>query len=150
ACYYGHDIDLPGLRRRAALSLKGASLKRVIEIAGRLGFDTRPLRLELHEIPQLKTPCILHWDLSHFVVLKQADAKGIVIHDPAQGVRRLSLAEASKHFTGVALELWPAANFTKTKAREKISLRALAGEVHGAKRALTQILLLALGLEVLV
>ncbi|EQD53012.1 hypothetical protein B1A_12523, partial [mine drainage metagenome] len=60
------------------------------------------------------------------------------------------MAEASKHFTGVALELWPAANFTKTKAREKISLRALAGEVHGAKRALTQILLLALGLEVLV
>ena len=60
ARYYGHDLDLPGLRRKAALSLKGASLTRVIEIAGRLGFDTRPLRLELHEIPQLKTPCILH------------------------------------------------------------------------------------------
>ena len=69
ARYYGHDIDLPGLRRKASLSLKGANLKRVIEIAGRLDFDTRPLRLELHEIPQLKTPCILDWDLNHFVVL---------------------------------------------------------------------------------
>ena len=150
ARYYGHDLDLPGLRRKAALSLKGANLKRVIEIAGQLQLDTRPLRLELEELPQLKTPCLLHWNLNHFVVLKQATSKGIVIHDPAQGVRRLTLDEASKHFTGVALELWPAANFTKTKAREKISLRALAGEVHGAKRALSQILLLALGLEILV
>ncbi len=150
ARYYGHDLDLPGLRRKASLSLKGANLKRVIEIAGQLQLDTRPLRLELEELPQLKTPCLLHWNLNHFVVLKQATSKGLVIHDPAQGVRRLSLAEASKHFTGVALELWPAANFTRTKARENISLRALAGEVHGAKRALGQILLLALGLEILV
>ena len=150
ARYYGHDLDLPGLRRKASLSLKGANLKRVIEIAGQLQLDTRPLRLELEELPQLKTPCLLHWNLNHFVVLKQATSKGLVIHDPALGVRRLSLAEASKHFTGVALELWPAANFTRTKVREKISLRALAGEVHGAKRALGQILLLALGLEILV
>ncbi|EQD74391.1 toxin secretion ABC transporter, ATP-binding protein, partial [mine drainage metagenome] len=78
------------------------------------------------ELPQLKTPCILHWDLNHFVVLKQADAKSIVIHDPAQGVRRLTLEEASKHFTGVALELWPAANFKPQKAREAISLKALS------------------------
>ena len=150
ARYYGHDLDLPGLRRKAALSLKGANLKRVIEIAGRLDFDTRPLRLELHEIPQLKTPCILHWDLNHFVVLKQVDAKSIVIHDPAQGVRRLTLNEVSKHFTGVALELWPTARFKPQKAREAISLKALSGEVHGLKRALTQVALLALGLEVLV
>ena len=117
ARYYGHDLDLPGLRRKASLSLKGANLKRVIEIAGRLDFDTRPLRLELHEIPQLKTPCILQWDQHQFVVLKQADVRSIVIHDPAQGVRRLTLDEASRHFTGVALELWPAANFKPQKTR---------------------------------
>ena len=148
ARYYGHDIDLAGLRRRASMSLKGANLARIIEIAGRLGFDSRPLRLELDELPQLKVPCILHWDLNHFVVLKQASAKGIVIHDPARGVQQLSLAEASKHFTGIALELTPAANFKPQRAREAISLRALTGEVHGLKRAMTQIFLLALGLEV--
>ena len=148
ARYYGHDIDLAGLRRRASMSLKGANLARIIEIAGRLGFDSRPLRLELDELPQLKVPCILHWDLNHFVVLKQASAKGLVIHDPARGVQQLSLAEASKHFTGIALELTPAANFKPQRAREAISLRALTGEVHGLKRAMTQIFLLALGLEV--
>ena len=150
AGYYGLDIDLPSLRRRASLSLKGASLRRVIEIAGQLDLDSRPLSIELEDLLRLQRPYILHWDLKHFVVLKQADSRGIVIHDPAHGVCRLSLAEASKHFTGVVLELWPAATFKHEKAREAISLRTLTGEVHGIKRALTQIFLLALGLEVLV
>ena len=147
ASYYGYDIDLPGLRRKASMSLKGANLKRVMEIAGQLSLDTRPLRLELEDLLELKTPCILHWDLNHFVVLKSARAKGIVIHDPARGVRKVSLAETSSHFTGVALELWPSAIFKREKAREAVSLRSLAGEVHGLKRALTQILLLSLTLE---
>ena len=150
ASYYGYEIDLPGMRRKASMSLKGATLKRVMEIAGQLALDTRALRLEVEDLAALKTPCLLHWDLNHFVVLKQAGAKEIVIHDPARGVQRLSLAEASKHFTGVALELWPSARFKRERVREAISLRSLSGEVHGLKRALTQILLLALALEAMV
>jgi hypothetical protein len=59
ASYYGYEIDLPGLRRQASMSLKGATLKRVMEIAGQLKLDTRPLRLEVEELRELKTPCIL-------------------------------------------------------------------------------------------
>ncbi|HEX5961864.1 MAG TPA: cysteine peptidase family C39 domain-containing protein, partial [Rhodanobacteraceae bacterium] len=56
--YHGHDVDLPSLRRRHSTSLKGANLARVMEMAARLGFETRPLRLELEELQELKTPCI--------------------------------------------------------------------------------------------
>ena len=150
ASYYGYEIDLPGMRRRASMSLKGATLRRVMDIAGQLALDTRALRLEIEDLAALKTPCILHWDLNHFVVLKHAGAKEIVIHDPARGVQRLTWAEVSKHFTGVALELWPSARFKRERVREAISLRALSGQVHGLRRALTQILLLALALEVMV
>ena len=147
ASYYGYEIDLPGMRRKASMSLKGASLRQVMEISGKLNLDTRPLRLEVEELAGLKTPCLLHWDLNHFVVLRKTDAKGIVIHDPAVGVRRASRAEASTHFKGVALELCPSANFKREKAREVVSLHTLAGRVHGFKRSLTQIFLLALALE---
>ena len=150
ASYYGYQIDLPGMRRKASMSLKGATLRRVMDIAGQLALDTRALRLEMEDLAALKTPCILHWDLNHFVVLKHAGAKEIVIHDPARGVQRLTWAEVSKHFTGVALELWPSARFKRERVREAISLRALSGQVHGLRRALTQILLLALALEVMV
>lgn len=148
ASYHGHDVDLAGLRRRFSASLKGVSLARVMAIAGQLGFSCRPLKLGLDELSQLRTPCVLHWDLNHFVVLKRVHKRGIVVHDPARGIRKLDLREASEHFTGVALELAPAANFKPVSERQAVSLRGLTGKVRGLFPALTQILLLALALEV--
>ncbi|HET7300321.1 MAG TPA: ABC transporter transmembrane domain-containing protein, partial [Oleiagrimonas sp.] len=146
--YHGHDIDLPSLRRRFSTSLKGVNLARVMTMATDLGFTARPLRLELDELGQLKAPCILHWDLNHFVVLKRTTAHHIHIHDPARGERKIALNEASEHFTGVALELTPSAEFKPVRARQKISLRALTGSVRGLAPAMVQILVLALALEV--
>lgn len=148
ARYHGHEVDLPSLRRRFSTSLKGANLARVMQVAAGLNLRTRPLRLELDELSQLKTPCILHWDLNHFVVLKSAKARRAVIHDPARGVRTVSFDEASRHFTGVALELEPGPDFKPVKDIETISLRALAGKVRGLGGALTLIFVLALGLEI--
>lgn len=147
AAYHGHDVDVAGLRRHYSTSLKGATLARLMEMATTLGFTRRPLNLDMEHLGQLKTPCVLHWDMNHFVVLERATTKQAVIHDPAQGVRKLSLAEVAAHFTGVALELIPGADFAPIEARQAISLRALAGQVQGIVPALAQILLLALGLE---
>jgi ATP-binding cassette, subfamily B, bacterial CvaB/MchF/RaxB len=148
ASYYGHDVDLAGLRRRFSVSLKGITLARLMEVAGRLGFTCRPLKLDLDELPQLRTPCVLHWGLNHFVVLKSASRRGLVIHDPARGIRKLGSREVSEHFTGIALELTPVADFTPVSERQTVSLRALTGRVCGLLAALGQILLLALALEV--
>ena len=147
ACFHGHRIDLAGLRRRFTVSLKGATLAYLMQVAGRLHLAPRPLRLELEELGQLNAPCILHWDLNHFVVLKSADARGAVIHDPAFGLRRLANAEISKHFTGIALELSPTADFRAADERRRVHLRDLLGPVVGLKRALAQIFLLALALQ---
>src|SRR5690349_1073095 len=111
ARYHGHDVDLAGLRRRFPASLKGVSLAQLIQVAGQLSLGTRPLRLEPQDLRRLRTPCMLHWDLNHFVVLERVKDRRIVIHDPARGVRTLGLEEASGHFTGVALEVWPTADF---------------------------------------
>lgn len=67
AGYHGYQTDLPSLRSRFSISLKGATLKQLIEIAQTLGFTCRPLRLELEELADLQVPCILHWELNHFV-----------------------------------------------------------------------------------
>lgn len=147
ARYHGHEVDLPGLRRRFPISLKGTSLERLIAIADQMDLDARPLRVEIEHLKNLRTPCILHWNLNHFVVLKKADRHGIEIHDPANGKCRLTMAEASRHFTGVALELQPSVQFTPIRQRQSISLRALTGHIRGLKSALLQVLMLALALE---
>lgn len=147
ANFHGHRIDLAGLRRRFTVSLKGATLQYLMQIAGGLNLAPRPLRLELAELTQLRTPCVLHWDMNHFVVLRSVDRNGAVIHDPAFGVRRMPMAEVSKHFTGIALEVTPTAEFKAHDERRRVKLRDLTGPVVGLKRSLIQVLVLALALQ---
>lgn len=111
---HGLSTDLFELHHRFSVSLKGATLQQLMAHASALNFTTRPLRLEVEELSQLQLPCILHWNLNHFVVLKKVARNHIVILDPAVGERRLKLDEVSRHFTGVALELTPNAEFEAT------------------------------------
>ena len=144
---YGLRIDLAELRQRFSISLKGADLAQLMRHAQALNFATRPLRLELDEMSQLQLPCMLHWNLNHFVVLVKVGRDKITILDPALGKRELAFSEASKHFTGVALELTPTHEFKPADLRRKVRLRDLVGKIFGLKRALINILLLAVGLE---
>ncbi|HIV72114.1 MAG TPA: peptidase domain-containing ABC transporter [Candidatus Aquabacterium excrementipullorum] len=148
ASTHGHDTDLLTLRRRFELSSRGATLARLMEIAEQLGFANRAVRLELDELPQLQVPCILHWDLNHFVVLVKADAQRITIHDPALGERTLTMKEVSPHFTGVALELSPSAAFQKKEDKTPFDLRVLFTGQRGLWRAFGQMALLSIVLEI--
>jgi len=150
AQHFRHNVSLRQLRQTFPLSLKGANLARLMSVAGQIGFQCRPLRLDLEELGQLKTPCILHWDLNHFVVLSKVGKKKVTILDPAFCKRELSYAEVSTHFTGVALELTPAAEFKPQKAAPSISFRQLTGRVTGLWRSLALILALSIALQVFV
>ncbi|MFJ2991172.1 peptidase domain-containing ABC transporter [Pandoraea sp. NPDC087047] len=146
--YHGHHVDLAALRGRFPVSLKGADLARVIEIAQQLDLGTRALTLDLDQLGQLRVPCILHWNFNHFVVLKEVGSKGALIYDPAQGIRKVPLDELSRSFTGVALELWPTNRFAPRDEAPPVRLRQLLGPVSGVSRSLGQVLILALALEV--
>ncbi len=144
---HGLHLSLPELRQRFSMSLKGARLDGLIHIAQQLQLRARALRLELEDLQKLALPCILHWDLNHFVVLARVRGRKITIYDPAIGQRRLSTQEVSRHFTGVALELAPMSSFTPRRARPAIRLRQLTGHIDGLWRALTQVLSLSLALQ---
>ena len=148
AGYHRYQTDLNSLRRRFPVSLKGATLASLIQMASQLQLGTRPLKLDLDDMRKLKLPCILHWNFNHFVVLKEVGVKSVIIHDPGQGVRELPWNEVSASFTGVALEVWPSASFQPEKQRQRLHLRTLMGRVTGLVASLTQIMLLALALEV--
>ena len=147
AAYHGHDVDMAGMRRRFAVSIRGATLSRLIAIADRLDLAARPLRAEPEHLADLRTPCILHWDMNHFVVLKRVVRGVAELHDPARGAVTMPLAELGRHFTGIVLELTPQADFQPVRAREPIRLRALIGDVTGWRRALVQVFSLAIALE---
>ena len=148
AGYHGYDTDLPSLRSRFAISLKGATLAQLMHVAHALGFQTRPVRLDLRDLEMLSTPCILHWDLKHFVVLQKARSDCLEILDPARGIRTIGHAEASRSFTGVALEMAPGMSFSPRKERQQLRLGPLLNSVSGLRPALIQVFTLAAALEV--
>lgn len=143
----GHHITLAALRRRYPSSMNGTTLKRLVEIAGELSLHSRPLRLDVDEAKRLKMPCILHWDMGHFVVLTKISRQGFHINDPAIGKRIATHKEVDEKFTGVAVEIIKGADFRGAKPPPPPSLRELAGPMQGLGRALLTIFGLALCLE---
>ncbi len=147
AKYWGHDVDLNGLRQRFKVSIAGASLRALIEQADALHLGTRALRIELSALPKIKTPAILHWDLSHFVVLHSVNGDKVVVYDPSAGIRRMGLSEFSKHFTGVVLEVTPLPDFSVISAKSPTRLHDLWSEIKGFWSTLVHILALSIALQ---
>lgn len=148
ANHFGHDIDLSYLRARYSVSLRGSSLGQLLGLAKDIGLNSRALRLELEKLDKLRMPALLHWDMSHFVVLAGFRRGRFEILDPTRGRRSMTPGEVSDHFTGVAVEFSKAADFSRIENRQKLSLRAMTGAVNGIGAAFAQIAALALCLEV--
>ncbi|WP_432770752.1 MAG: peptidase domain-containing ABC transporter [Sphingopyxis sp.] len=150
ANYHGLDIDLGTMRRRFAPSLRGAALRSLITLADRIGLTPRAVKLPLEDLGNLHVPCILHWDMNHYVVLEQVKGDRALIHNPDGRSTWMPLTEVSAHFTGVALELRPSDNFETGKQRERLRLSQLWRRMTGMKRALAQVLVLSLVLQAFV
>lgn len=150
ACHRGYRTDLRTLRSRHGVSLQGATIGDIVGWAAHMQLIARPFRIEPEELPQLAMPCILHWDLNHFVTLVAATRRGLVIHDPAVGVRKLSYEDAGPHLSGVALELLPGPQFTQADERRRIKLTALIGaRIEGLWASAGKVVLIGLALEAL-
>ncbi|MCY7386740.1 MAG: peptidase domain-containing ABC transporter [Burkholderiales bacterium] len=148
ASYHGHLTDLSAMRMRLSPSLKGVTLKHVSQVAEAMGLAARGVQVPLESLGKLQLPAVLHWDMNHFVVLVGVKGKNIYVHDPGRGKRKLTLAEASKHFTGVAMEFTPNQDFRKVDEREKVSAWQLLSMGSGLGNTVLQLLLLSLTLEV--
>jgi len=148
AGYHGYQTSLSELRRIFSVSSKGATLKSLSVAADRIGLSARGLRCDLEDLPQLKAPAILHWGLNHYVVLKRANARKITIHDPARGKRTLPIAEVSKHFTGIALELTPTPDFEPKEEKERVHITDLWSKMTGFIPVILQIIAITVILQV--
>ncbi|ATU94528.1 ABC transporter [Phyllobacterium zundukense] len=144
---YGHEMDLPAIRRRFTASIKGTTLKDLVQVGGQLRLATRALRLDLDDLDKLRLPCILHWRHNHFVVLTRVQKNRITIIDPATGSRQVARAEVSKQFTGVALEAWPTEEFEEKNERIRIRITDLIRRTSGIGVAALQVMAISLLLE---
>ncbi|STX48999.1 ABC transporter [Legionella hackeliae] len=134
--FWGHELDLPALRRISQSSQRGVTLLTVKEMFESLGFTTRALRVSLEELQQVKTPAVIHWNMNHFVVLKKVNRNSVIIHDPAIGLKQCRMEEVSKAFTGIVLEIEKSDNFQKIRDYTKLSLYDLVKSAHGINQSI--------------
>ena len=149
AYWFGHRIDLVSLRLSHATSANGLSVHSMALVAEQLELKARALRLEPQHLAHLRMPAVLHWDMNHFVVLKSVGRRTVVIHDPARGVRRLSIEQLAHHFTGIAVEFSEAENFTPQRRERRLPLSQLFSGAGAMVRQGVQIILLSVFMEAL-
>ncbi|WP_341631796.1 peptidase domain-containing ABC transporter [Sphingomonas agri] len=153
ACCHGLQVDLPALRRRFSMSLKGATLQSLIEISEQIGFNALALRGEIADLDEVALPAILHWDLNHFVVLtsvrKTPRGRRYRVNDPARGSLNLSEAELSRHFTGVLLDLEKAASFLPRREAAPLQISQLWSRMRGIRSSVGILLALSLVLQLI-
>jgi ATP-binding cassette subfamily B protein RaxB len=151
ASYYGHKLDMPTMRKRFSAGLKGMNLQQLIDLGDSIGLASRALKCPIDEVHKLTTPCILHWDLNHFIVLTKVSGKGkaakYFINDPAVGKRTLNSEEFSQHFTGICLEITQTSKFEVKQEQAKMKFTQLWSAMRGLKSGLIKLIGLSLVLQ---
>ncbi len=141
--YYGDNSEISFFRNGVESVNRGSDLGTLMKVARQHQMIGRAIRCEIDELHLFKDPVILHWNHNHYVVLKECSRKSVVVHDPAIGVRKLNLEEFSHHFTGVALELTPDADFKPEKNQERPGFADFMQGIRGFVPVLCQLLILA-------
>lgn len=101
--YHGFNVSLAQLRNKYRVGKDGMSIADLSSICENEGMIGDVYELGMEHMGELVLPAILHWDLSHFVVLRKIKGDTFFINDPAIGELALSSKEVSSHFTGYAM-----------------------------------------------
>lgn len=145
--FYKYQVNLAPLRKNLSIDSNGMNLKQLIEVANDLHLSSRALKCPIEDIKKLKLPCILHWNMDHFVVLTGVTNKAVYINDPASGKRKIEISELNEAFTGIALELTPTTSFKKKDARIVMKISQLWEKISGLKRSLLALFSLSIVMQ---
>lgn len=113
--YFNKNISVTSIKNSWQNSLRGLDVFQLTNILDSLSFNSNALRVEINELIGIKYPLILHWRLSHFVVLEKLTKKNAYIIDPSCGRRKISLNDFSRNFSGIAIEAFPSDTFVQEK-----------------------------------
>ena len=106
ACYYGKEGLLENVLDKLSSKKNEWAVSDIVSVLRSLGIMPRAVSLNIDELNCLSLPCILHWNMNHFVVLVKRKRNKYVVHDPDKGIQVLSLQKISESFTGVGIEVY--------------------------------------------
>ena len=110
--YHEKWVPLEQLRLDCGVSRDGSTATGILKVARMYGFNAQGYRVEPDKIAgAIPIPCIIHWNLNHFVVLCGIDKEYATINDPARGTVKVPIEKFDKSFTGIAIAITKGENF---------------------------------------
>jgi ATP-binding cassette subfamily B protein len=117
AAHHGGRISAGRLRELSGTDRYGATLTGMTAAARHVGFQARVVRASCSRLDEISLPAVAHWsenNRNHFVALYNVSSKRVIIGDPAVGIRKLTLDEFGRKWTGVLLLLTPTPRLCET------------------------------------
>lgn len=141
AAYYGKWVPLEQVRVDCGVSRDGSNAKNVLLAARSYGFVAKGFRYEPEALRKSgKFPCIVHWNMDHFVVLDGFRKDRAVLNDPARGTVSVTLEEFDRSFTGICLMIEPGEAFVPG-GKPKSTLAFARSRLRGAGEAIAFVIL---------
>ena len=110
--YYGKWVPLEQVRLDCGVSRDGSKAKNIYLAAEHYGFSVKAFRMSPESLREKgQFPCIIHWNMNHFVVLDGFRGRWVYLNDPARGEVKVSWEEFDRSFTGVTIIPVPGENF---------------------------------------
>ena len=153
--YYHKKYSTNYLSSLCNTTTEGVSMLSIRDTAFALGLESNCGKVNIKGIKKISSPCILHWNQNHFVVLyKVKKGKTFYIADPAKGLVKYNLEEFKKHWVstqsggeekGIAMFLEPTPAFYEKKMdeepKEERSFKFLFGYIKQYRKYFGQIVL---------
>ena len=112
--YYGKYVPLEQVRKDCNVSRDGSRASLILTAAENYGLRAEGYRYSVEScMTKVKMPAIIHWNMSHFVVLRGFGRDKAYLNDPARGEITVSMEEFNRSFTGIVLEFEPTEAFVK-------------------------------------
>ena len=119
--YYGKWVPLEQVRADCGVSRDGSSADKIWAAAERYGFDVEAYSTTPESLRDGGVfPCIIHWNMDHFVVLDGFLGKHVYLNDPARGAVRVTWEEFDRSFTGVVLIPTPSERFEPSGQHQSV------------------------------
>ena len=119
--YYGKWVPLEQVRVDCGVSRDGSKASNIWMAAEHYGFDVEAYRTSPEDLRDDGTyPCIIHWNMEHFVVLDGFRGTNVYLNDPARGAVKIPWEEFDESFTGVVLVPTPSEDFVPSGKRQNL------------------------------
>lgn len=105
--YYGKPVGLNQVRELAHVGRSGASMLNLVRAAEALGFEPVPVLSTIDHLAASHLPAVVNWKGYHWIVVYRVDKQKVLVADPAEGIKKLSLKDFETGWTRYTLFLKP-------------------------------------------